>query len=349
MIFGWADSVHIHRWAEGLRNLGYVIKVISLDGWPVSGCDTVIFPRKGRWSYVTHASAASREAAAFSPDLVHVHYVTGFGLWAMRTRSAPMVVSVWGSDISGSKRKLLRRSLIRKTFKQATHITATSNFLKQEVVGLSQDCSDKTTVIPFGVDPLEVAPPLPLFDKLRLCSIKLHKPIYGPDVLLKAMALVRKELPNVHLSLAGRGDMTGQLKQMVCECNLGDNVDFPGFIDHKEIYSFIEKHHIVVLPSRHEAFGVAALEGSMCGRPVIASDVEGIPEVVQDNETGLLVPPDNPEELAGAIIRLSRSPETMRRMGEAGHTFAKENFTWQQSLNIMSQLYERLINEKRQP
>ena len=126
MIFGWANSVHVHRWAEGIRDRDYEVKVISLDGWSVRGCETVIFPRKGRWSYITHASAAAREALAFKPDLIHVHYVTGFGLWGMWSRFSPMVMSVWGADVVDFPSNWWRRRWIKYILGKASHITTTS-------------------------------------------------------------------------------------------------------------------------------------------------------------------------------------------------------------------------------
>ena len=95
-IFGWADSVHVHRWAEGLTSRGFEVKVVSLDCWSVKGCVTVIYPRSGRWSYLKYAAAAAEEARRFKADLLHAHYLTGFGMWAVRASIRPCVVSVWG-------------------------------------------------------------------------------------------------------------------------------------------------------------------------------------------------------------------------------------------------------------
>ncbi len=344
VIFGWAESVHIQRWASGLAERGFEIKVISLDGDEVAGRKTVVFPRKSRWSYIRHASAAAREALAFEPDLVHVHYVGGFGLWGLRTRFMPLLVSVWGSDLIEGKRGLLKRKLLRRTFRQATHITATSHFLKDETVRIFRGAVKKLTIIPFGVDVVDRYDDLPPTDEIRLCYIKLHKYVYGPDVLIEAVVRARKEIPNLRLSLAGRGTMTAQLEKLVRRHALEKYVEFNGYIDNRDIYSFIKKHHMVAVPSRQEAFGVAALEGSMCGRPVIATSVGGLPEVIRHDETGLLVPPDDPDKLAEAIVRLARSPELMRKMGQAGHAYAKESFAWRDSLDRMSRLYEGLIN-----
>ncbi|MBU8933935.1 MAG: glycosyltransferase family 4 protein [candidate division Zixibacteria bacterium] len=345
VIFGWANSVHIHRWAAGLRERGCEVKVISLDGWEVDGCETVVFPRSGRWSYLAHASTAVREAQAFKPDLIHLHYVSGFGLWGVWSRFSPLVMSVWGSDVVDFPSTRLRRAWLRYQLGKATHITATSDFLRKTTRNLLPAVEQRISVIPFGVNVPNTTEPLPSMDYLRLCFIKNHKSIYGLDILLRALARAKSRIPNIKLSLAGRGEMTGELQSMVTDLNIADIVDLVGFIENKNIYKFISQHHMVVMPSRREAFGVAALEAGICGRPVIASNVGGVPEVLRDGETGILIPPNDPEALAEAIMTLSQNADLMKKMGDAGHLFVRDNFSWDRSLDMMIELYERLISE----
>jgi len=345
VIFGWAHSVHVQRWVHGLSRRGYQIKVISLGGKPLLDIETVILPRSGKWSYVSQASRAASEAREFSPDLVHVHYAGGFGLWGVRTGIQPMVVSAWGSDLIGYKPRWLFRSLLRFVLKRATHITATGQFLKDNTCRICHPASHKISVIPFGVEvPDGIVPPPS--GPLKICYLKGHQMKYGPDILLKAMCEVKKAVPEVVLSMAGEGELTEQLKQMVSSLGLEDNVNFVGFVQHERVHSFLKEHHMMVMPSLMEAFGVAALEASACGRPVIASNVGGVPEVVKDGITGILVPPNDPHQLAEAIIRLVQDAEVREKMGKAGYEFVKERYSWERSLDMMSDLYERLIYEK---
>jgi len=344
-IFGWADSVHVHRWAEGLTSRGFEVKVVSLDGWNVKGCETVIYPRSGRWSYLKYAAAAAEEARRFKADLLHAHYLTGFGMWAVRASVRPCVVSVWGADIVDFPKGLFRRMMVRSILKRATHITATSEFLKNVVSDLRPEAAEKTTVIPFGVTVPDQVAPMPPVPPVKLCFIKNHKPKYGADYLLQAMARVLPECPEVSLSLAGSGEMTGKLKALADVLKLGDAVTFTGHIDKEEMYTFLGEHHIMVMPSvmDSESFGVAVLEASACGRPVIASRVGGVPEVLADGRTGMLVPPRDVEALSAAIIGLVRDAGIRQEMGRAGHLFARDEYSWDRSLDQMSDLYERLI------
>ena len=140
--------------------------------------------------------------------------------------------------------------------------------------------------------------------------------------------------------------MTGDLRKITDRLDLTDATDFVGLIPPEDMYPFIEKHHLVVIPSLREAFGVAALEAGACGRAVVASDVGGLPEVIRDGETGLMVPSNDPEKLADAIIRLASDRSRLEAMGRTGYRFVGDNYSQDKTLDMMAELYEQIIHEK---
>jgi glycosyltransferase involved in cell wall biosynthesis len=340
VIFGWADSAHVARWAHGLTARGFEITVISVGGEPIEEIPTIIYPRRGKLAYVRRAGRAARDVASLRPDLIHCHYAAGFGLWTLALRHHPTLVSVWGSDVinvSGPARWLVRRTL-----RKADWITATGEFLRKAACDILPEAESRMSVIPFGVTPVDPPPPLPQ-RPVRLCFLKEHRPIYGPDLLLEAFALARQKVGDLRLTLAGGGDMSEQLKNRARELGMSEVVEFPGYIDHRTVVSFLSTHHILVMPSRMESFGVVALEASACARPVIATRVGGIPEVVRDGETGLLVPPENVPALAEAIVRLATDHDLSARLGRTGYKFVQERYRWDKCLDQMCELYDRLI------
>jgi glycosyltransferase involved in cell wall biosynthesis len=343
VIFGWAQSVHIQRWVSGLQERGFEIKVISLGGEKLPNTETVIYPYGPRLEYLKHTVDAAREARLFQPDLLHVHYAGGFGLWGLRARIKPTVVSIWGSDLNEFSRRWYTRFLLGLILGNAAAVTVTSTFLKGATAGLFPDLEGKLQVIPFGVELPNEMPPLPSTAP-KLCYIKAHRPVYGPDILIQAMAEVKKVLPDIRLSMAGRGEMTPQLQELIASLGLDEQVKLVGFVENQWIYHFISEHNIMVMPSRRESFGVAALEASACGRPVIASNIGGIPEVVLNNLTGVLVPPEDPSALAEAIIRLAQDKTSQQQMGEAGQRYVLANYTWEKSLDLMATLYEKVLH-----
>jgi L-malate glycosyltransferase len=343
VIFGWSDSTHVRRWVAGLSARGWQIRLISQGGGPVPGVETFNLGRYGKLSFFRHASEAVRLAREFKPDLVHVHYAGGFGWWGLKCDFAPLLVSVWGSDVIGLERNVLQKFLVRRVLLKAEAISVTGEYLRASCAALVDGLGDKITVVPFGVslpDAVTSFPPPPS----RLCFIKLHRAQYGPDILLQALAEVKRCIPDIRLTMAGEGVMTPRLKQLCGELGLESNVDFVGFIPNERIYSLLSDHHIMVMPSLAESFGVAVLEAGACGRPVIASRVGGVPEVMHDGETGFLIPPGDPIALADAIVRLARDLALCQRMGQAGRGFVAAHYRWETSLDRMHNLYERLIH-----
>ncbi len=346
-VLGWINSVHVQRWVKGLATRGFETKVISLGGEPKPGIDAAIIPRSGRVSYIARAGLAVKEVADFQPHLVHAHSAAGYGWWMLRCKARPRVVSVWGADVIDFPNNWLKRAFIRRVLESADHITATSQLLRGVAEKLLPRIADKITIIPFGVRVLESFRPPPPLLPIRLCFIKAHKYKYGPDILLQAMTTVVKAIPSIQLSIAGVGELTPLLRKMTTELNLDGNVEFVGSIDNAKIYDFVQEHHLMVMPSvmESESFGVAVLEASICGRPVIASEIGGVPEVLVDGKTGLLVPPADASKLAEAIIKLATNPELCAQMGRDGHSFVSKRYDWEDSLDAMVELYGRMIKE----
>lgn len=184
-------------------------------------------------------------------------------------------------------------------------------------------------------------PPPPV----RLAYIKLHHPRYAPDVLIRALIQIRRVIPDVSLTMMGDGSMTPRLKAMVRDLGLNDCVAFPGMVPLEQMYEVLRAHHIMVMPSLREGFGVAVLDAAAAARPTVASNVGGVPEVVKDGVTGVLVPPGDADRLAEAVIGLARDTDRRTRMGLEAYRFVKEKYSWQESLDRMTALYERLIHE----
>jgi glycosyltransferase involved in cell wall biosynthesis len=346
VLFGWAGSEHVRRWVLGLQSREYAVRLVSLGGEPVENVSTTIFHDSGKLSYALRAPQAAFIARRFKPDILHVHYALGFGLWGQFARVRPTVVSVWGSDIAETATSRLSKSLVRRALHWADWITATSQNLAEETCRLFPEAAEKTSVIPFGVTVPDSCPPPPENGELvRLCFIKMHRPVYGPEVLIRAVEKALQSDPNIRLSIAGDGEMTEHLKRMVRYRDLDKQITFTGYIPNYRIYQFIQEHDIMVMPSLREAFGVAALEAGACGRPVIASRVGGVPEVILNGRTGLLVPPEDVDALASAIITMAADAAMRQTMGQAAFEYVRDNYSWNQSLDQMTALYERLIDE----
>ena len=254
----------------------------------------------------------------------------------MEIAKAPHVLLGLSLDPGSVQRSELPASRIFKIF----------IIIRNETIKLVSETKNKTEIIPFGVTLPNGIAEYPSDNKLKICFIKGFRKIYGSQILIDALKFVLEKNSDVELNLAGNLDDSSELKDMIELSGLSNKVNFVGFINHDKMYDFINQHHLMVMPSLKEGFGVAALEASVCGRPVIASNVGGIPEVIIDGETGILVPSENPIRLAEAIIKLGQDMNLIRKMGLAGYDFVKNNYDWELSLDKMCDLYERVSDVK---
>jgi len=173
----------------------------------------------------------------------------------------------------------------------------------------------------------------------RLLCVGRLIPIKGHLVLLRALAQARSRVPNVSLDVAGRGPLAPALKAYVRELGLEDAVRFLGYV--APVEAAIEGAAIVVVPSLGEGFGMVALEAMERARPVVASAVGGLPEIVADGETGLVVPAADANALADAIVALTGDLPRAAEMGRAGRARALKQFTPLRCVERVEALYER--------
>ena len=175
----------------------------------------------------------------------------------------------------------------------------------------------------------------------RLVCVGRLIPIKGHVVLMRALARARERRPGITLDVAGRGPLAPALKVYARELGLEDAIRFLGFVSPVE--EALEGGAIVVVPSLGEGFGMVALEAMERARPVIASSVGGLPEIVADGETGLVVPPADVDALAAAIVALAADLPRAAQLGAAGRVRALEQFTPERCVERIEELYVRAL------
>ncbi|MDB5893303.1 MAG: hypothetical protein JWQ88_834 [Rhodoferax sp.] len=151
----------------------------------------------------------------------------------------------------------------------------------------------------------------------------------GQDVLIRAFGRLAGDHPDLRLSLVGAvADALPALQALCAELNLNERVDFHVNVPHPEVGAHFQAATVFVLPSRSEPFGIVLLEAGAFSLPVVASHVGGVPEIVSDGQTGLLVPPDDVDRLAQAIRSLLDDPSKCRALGHGLHERVVTEFTW---------------------
>ncbi|OGC90381.1 MAG: hypothetical protein A2W25_02180 [candidate division Zixibacteria bacterium RBG_16_53_22] len=345
-LFADARSVHTRRWVRGLRGLGHDVDLITLKKDPEFDIGGIDLGASGKLAYLTKIRALRREVRRLAPDIFHAHYASSYGYLASFVNHPRKVVSVWGNDlIEFPRRNPFFRMIIKRSLASAHHITATSEFLKA-VTSNFEIGPVPITVIPFGID-------LNLFEfserhdggTTRIGIAKHLHPMYGLDYLIKAFEEISRGRLDLELLIVGKGPSENEYRALARHLGLGNKVKFMGALPHEKVAQFLATLDIFAMPSIcEEAFGVAALEASATGLPVVATRVGGIPEVVVDCETGLLVERKDVSQLAQAILKLVNEPELRRKMGRAGRKFVEEKYRWEDNLRAMRDLYYRMMS-----
>jgi glycosyltransferase involved in cell wall biosynthesis len=166
----------------------------------------------------------------------------------------------------------------------------------------------------------------------------------GQDVLIRAVARLRQAYPAARLVVVGDGALRPKLEQLAARLDLGAAVIFTGV--RADVPRLLDAMDMFVLPSLREALPVAVLEAMASARPVVATNVGGVHEVLRDGETGLLVPPGDPAALAAALQRLVSDRALATRLGAAGRARVEAAFTIEQMVRRIEHLYSELARRK---
>jgi 1,4-alpha-glucan branching enzyme len=166
--------------------------------------------------------------------------------------------------------------------------------------------------------------------------------IKGADILIKAIPTVIKSIPNSSVYIAGTGPQGNELKALVKRLNLGEHVNFLGFISEEEKYQYYRACKLVVVPSRWDCQPFAPLDAAASGKPVVASRIGGIQDTVEDGKTGFLFEPENIEDLADKIVTLLKDEKLREEMGRAAKEKAK-SYDWKKIAERTVEIYKEVI------
>jgi glycosyltransferase involved in cell wall biosynthesis len=291
----------------------------------------------------------AREARRRRVRIVHsyLHHANWFGTLAGRLARVPVViVSKRSMDVYSRGRD---RWACRLTNGLADCVTAVAEAVRDHVHREEGCPLGKIVVIPNGVDAeqFSVSPGPP--DELRglggdgqlVGTITRLVWKRGHEELLRAAALVNRSEPGARLVVVGDGPLRPTLEGQARELGLGGAVRFLGAVPRAA--RLLPHLDVFVLSSVWEGMSNGLLEAMAAGRPVVATRVGGNPECVVDGESGLLVPPRDPEAMAAAIVRLLREPELARRLGQAARRRVEAEFTLPRMVQRMEDLYDGLL------
>lgn len=285
-------------------------------------------------------------------DVIHLMANSG---WSWQLFSAPVIWIGWLRKVpvivnyrGGEARDYLERSALRvkPTLAKATTVVVPSGFLAQ-VFG---DFGIPTKTIPNIIDldtfhPGEATPAVD--DRTAgdyvVAITRNLEPIYGIATAIHCIALARADIPGITLRIAGSGPQLDELEQLVASLGLQDCVVFLGRLERPDIVALYQQADVMLNPSLVDNMPNSVLEALACGVPVISSDVGGVPYIVRDEETALLVPGGDQCSMAKAILRLYADVKLRTDLVNAG-LVEVEQYTWSRVGRRWRDLYAACAN-----
>jgi len=346
-----ASCIHTTRWANGLAEQGVEVHLVSLHSLKHHLDERVHLhnlPFGAPWGYFLAVNALKKLVSAIKPDIVNTHYASGYGTLARMAAIAPNLLSVWGSDVYDFPAKSkIHRFLLRQNLKAATAIASTSLCMARETEKTYSH--ESVFITPFGIDENVFMPkpkPAELADKIVVGTLKTLKAKYGIDTLIEAFASAWNTAgkpDNLVLEITGEGPDRTELEALALKLGIQKQITFHGAVKHENVPDMLSRLDIYVALSNEESFGVAILEASSSGLPVVVSDADGPAEVVINNETGLIVPKQSSKDAAAAILTLLNAPRMRHQMGQKGRQHVLDKYTWYKSVEIMIGAYKQVV------
>jgi phosphatidylinositol alpha-1,6-mannosyltransferase len=277
------------------------------------------------------------------------------GLSAHRLFGTRYLALAYGYEFMKFRPRSLAASLLRAVYRRAAAVIAISRFTRDKLVAFGMEASSIDICLP-GAN----TPPLPSASAIESIKRKLnlngHRlvlsvgrmvPRKGHVTLVRAMPQVLERHPGTVLVCAGRGPCHDEALKLGEQLRIQDNLRLPGHLDDAEVDALYSMCDVFALPAgegrggQAEGFGLVFAEAAARGKPVVAGNSGGIPDAVRDGETGVLVPPENPEATAAAIDRLLSDRALADRMGAAGRARVESELNWSAFTRAMLAALER--------
>ncbi len=264
-------------------------------------------------------------------------------LWYKKRKKIPYIFYAHGLDIMLPQKFMRKKTILKKIIKEAKAIVANSHFTKDELIKLGANPEKVIVVHPCpNMRPnhipewrlQEIKEEYGLDNKKVLLTVGRIIERKGHDMVIKSLKKIIKYVPNLTYLIVGAGPDADRLKKLINQLALRDYVKFTGAVDQNYLSAFFNISDAFIMPARQlsngdvEGFGIVYLEANLFGKPVIGGKSGGVPEAIIDGKTGILVKPEDTDEIADAAIKLLTDKAYANRLGMQGMHRVIDDFDW---------------------
>jgi len=361
---GGANNIHLLRWIKWIANAGHDVHLITDHPTEINNVKIYSLKHKKDGGYINFISKmrqTKKLVNKINPDILHAHYVFGYGTFAAYTNFHPFVLSAWGSDILiDPKKSKVIKFLVKYSLDKADLITADGENTIDEIKKFNVD-PQKIHCIYHGVDPFQFSPSrideklqkkYEISDSPIIISIRNLKTIYDIDTLIQSVPLVLKDFPKAKFIIAGdAGDVSNvnknykdHLKDLSKSLGVFDNIRFVGKIPHDQLPYYLTASNVYVSTSVSDGgIAISTLEAMACGLAPIVTDVGDNKKWIKDGENGFIIPIKDPKILAEKIIYLLGNENLRKQFGKINRKIVEEKQNYEKEMEKMEMLYNDVI------
>jgi len=356
IILGENGSVHVQKWIIAIAAVADIeLHVVTFKRGPEYPNVKYHYLKNflgNKLDYLLNTFRFKKLIAEIKPDLVQAHYATSYGFLAAFSGFHPIIITGWGADIFDSPANPIMKSLLQYSFRKADGLSVLSEVTRKEIKKLT---NKPVRLIPFGVDTDKFKPRQKRDSDaiIRIGTIRTLSEKYGLEFLLRAFAKAYKIHPEIRLEIVGDGPQKQMLIELSKTLNISDVITFHGYVNQntefEKYIQLLQSFDVFAILSilDSETFGVAAVEASACGIPVVATRVGGLPEVIDDEKTGVIVPPKDAVATADAFIRLIEDKTLREKLGSGGLAKVSSIYNWKLNIQQMVDFYKATINKQK--
>jgi glycosyltransferase involved in cell wall biosynthesis len=352
--------IHTERWLRSFVNRGHEVHLMTVQPVPIEGVKLYDI-RTGISFKPLHYAVALRKVkkilAELRPDLLHTHFLTGYGYWGVFSGFHPNVLTVWGDDVYLTPHtSFLKGKLARMALRHADLVTGDSEDILEQAVAMGAS-SETCHVIQWGVDLTAFRPDAPSDVRERLgipagspvvISIRsFTQPYYNIDVIVRAIPGVLEKRPDTHFIIAGNEGDDTEFRKLAGQLSIDERAHFVGKIPHEELPAYLVTSDAFLSVPSVDATAVSLLEAMACGTPVVVSSLDSALEWVTDGKNGLVVSPRDQRALEDAILSLVDSPERRKEFGTISAGLIRDRADHETHMARMEELCLELVERWR--
>ena len=358
-----ANSIHTVRWVNALSESyeihlvyckNHVPSIDSIDGKVVLHQ----LKYKSPFGYYSNARELNNIYNSIKPDIINVHYASGYGTLARIAKLPNILLSIWGSDVySFPQQSKLKRNILIRNVMYADCIASTSQIMSEQLKKIVPNINKKIYITPFGVDvnKFKKMNIERLDDDFNIGNIKSLELNYGIEYLILGVEDLINKLKKEHkcilaskikLYIYGDGSQKDYLDKLIKSHDLGNNVFLMGKIPNDTVPAALNRFDVFCVTSLCESFGVSVVEAMACEVPVIATNVDGFSEIIDNKKDGILIDKADFNSVSIALEKMLKDSKLRKQYGKNGRKKVLNNFDWEKNVAYMKSIYNSMLKRR---